>query len=267
MATVVQVDGIPPFSEFADDAAYDGAGEESDAGEDDALAMLMVSYVQTFFEDARIVVDIGARTGVAERDYLAVVSDPEVARHIDLQNLSYLHGSFSCLVRVAMAYPQTSVCQLSSWAYSDYFSQFEKLTKAAAGGRDEIELSDLDNVLPLIKAGAKGVLIPRDEVAARDAIQHHYDQTLSDESPEDEKRHHYKEMIREAERLLLHDSRGFFASDALFQKGYAQFQLEKYEESISTFNGFLDRFPFHTSSEGAREWISKGEERLRTAPS
>jgi outer membrane protein assembly factor BamD (BamD/ComL family) len=55
----------------------------------------------------------------------------------------------------------------------------------------------------------------------------------------------------------LEHGNGYFAPGALFEKGFAQFQLQKYDESINTFEQFRKRYPFHPSARGAEEWIEK----------
>jgi outer membrane protein assembly factor BamD (BamD/ComL family) len=66
----------------------------------------------------------------------------------------------------------------------------------------------------------------------------------------------------EADTFLQEHPTAYFASDALFQKGWAQYQLQKYDESILTFERFVKQYPFHNSKEGAENWIEKAKSAL-----
>lgn len=65
----------------------------------------------------------------------------------------------------------------------------------------------------------------------------------------------------EADDFLLNHGDGFFAADVLWDKGYVQFKLGDYDEAANTFDHFLDRFPFHPSAPGAREYKDKAQEK------
>jgi len=94
------------------------------------------------------------------------------------------------------------------------------------------------------------ILVPREEVHLRNRLE------------DAAERNDHIAVIEEAERFDEEYRGGFFAAYALFQRGYAEYQLKRYAAAVETFERFLNRYPLHPSVPGAREWLRKAEMKI-----
>ncbi len=244
--TVVELRNLPPFDAETDDA--------------DAVGLAMMKWIGAFFEQTGIVIDKGGRQKVEVGDYFAVQSDQKQVQNLEGENLGKVTED-GTLLRVAEVYPKFSVCTLASWKYGDYDPG--KRLAPFADAQGNIDIKEHLEALSPVGRGQEVIAIAKQEKALNDDIEEFYGRTLADDVPAQEKVVYYREMISKARDFLETYPAGFFAPHVLFQQGYAQFQLQKYDDSIETFERFLKRYPLHVSATGAREWIEKARTSLK----
>jgi hypothetical protein len=237
LQTVTKIEDLPPLAE-----EVDWADGES-----------VLSWLKEFLERARFLVDAGSREGVVKGDYFVIVGDPSKAEGLRRNETSGLRFEAGSMLKAVEILPKVSVCKLESWDYKRFLEELPRRLEEI--GEDT---SQLANLIAPIRPGDVVVAIPQEEKAGRDQIDYHYSRAINPKLPQDEQRINYAEMVRKADSFLAEHANGFFAAEALFQRGYGQFQLGKFDDSIDTFELFLDRYPFDPQADGARHWIEKG---------
>jgi TolA-binding protein len=248
LATVVELKDLPQ-----------GPSLESDS--DEAFVRWFMEWLQRFFHETQIVVDLGRRRGVQSGDYFVAIDSSKQLIGLKGEELGSLELEGS-LMKVAQVDTAFSVCQLADYRYEQHFAALSSKLKALADPDGTIDLEKHVASLSPIAVGQRAVLVPHEESVWRDDLEDLYGRTLADGQTEQEKSFLFREMTRKADAFLLRHASGFFASRVLFQKGYAQFQMKDYRNAKDTFEAFLERFPFNVSASGAREWIGKAEQEL-----
>src|SRR5919197_1332314 len=177
-------------------------------------------YLLAWYDDAQVHVDEGTADDVERGDYFATIASEKRAKHLPLSDIANLQDSTTSILHVVRVEPSSSISQLTELAYEKYFAAHP-------------------NATTLVPVGEPVVAVPSREVDLRDEIV----------AAEDHNR--WSEVISLAERFLERHPDGFFAADALFKEGYAQYQLGRYTASAATFRHFVDIYPFHASAPGA----------------
>ncbi|UCG43301.1 MAG: hypothetical protein JSU73_01390 [candidate division WOR-3 bacterium] len=210
---------------------------------EDSMQQWTLEWINTLYCRTRIVVDKGSRDRVEVGDYFVVPAGEAKDRATtgDLGTRQEAAG----LIEVVMVEPTSSVCRLVSYPLERFLQSFtfERLEEEGP------------SVLSPLAAGQRAIAVPRAEKAGWDAIEELYDLTLDPDLDGAKRRFYHEEIVRKARTFLLDHGNGYFAPGALFQMGYAQFQLEQYADATETFELFLERFHFHPSAPGARDWI------------
>lgn len=237
-------------------------GPSSDNEDPDAFVQWFISWMGRFFDETQIIIDVGSQRGVKKGDYFAVIQSQTQIKNLTGEELGNLQEEGS-LIKVAEVHPKFSVCTLEEYRYRDHIDALPKILSQFADKDGNIDIEEHLDVIGPIVVGQQVFGIPQEEKAARDAIEELYSKTLSDAISGEEKSIYYREMARKADAFLLSYSQGYFASSALFQKGYAQFQLGEYQNAIGTFEFFLERYPFNVSAGGARDWVAKANNILQ----
>ncbi len=261
--TIVELQNLPP--------GYDAFLEQPDIDQTkiepaELFSMWLVNWIQKFF-DVRIVIDAGSEQKVRSQDYFVAIQSLKQIKDLAGETLGEFHEE-GCLIKAVEVHARFSLCTLESYPYEAHFEKIPALLEQYADENGEIDIDKHLDVISPITVGQQVIAISPEETAGRDAIEELYNNTLSETISENAKKFYHQEMVRKADDFLLNFGKGYFAPDALFQKGYALFRLGKYPEAIETFKRFIDRYPFHHSVKGANEWISKAEEILlsRRAP-
>lgn len=224
------------------------------------------AYAKKWFHDAQIKVDLGADSGIQREDLFVVVySDVNMQ---ELENLDIANVDETMLeITAKNIQPNYCICMITNLAYNELEKRKKLLMKKFGldnlDGDASIDIELAEKIQSWVIEGEWAVLVPREQKLAHDELEDLYDQTLSDKIPYDKKKFYYEEMERKNRKYLLNYPNSYFAPNALFQQGYAQFRLGKFNESIETFNLFLERYPFHKSVDGAKDWIIKAEEKLQ----
>lgn len=258
-ATVIELRNLPPgFSSYLEESGIDQTKVESV----ELFAQWLLEWIRRFFDETQIVIDAGSDEGVTYGDYFVSIQNQTQIKGLSGEELGELEDEGS-LIKVVEVRPKFSVCALEAYSYEDHLAALPKVLEQFADKDGTINVDDhLSTVGPLV-VGQHVIGIPQEETAGRDAIEELYGQTLSDALSDEEKFVYYRQMIRAADNFLLSHSQGYFAPDALFQKGYAQFQLAEYQNAVETFENFIEKYPFHVSAKGARDWRVRAEQRLR----
>ena len=234
------------------------------------LASWFIQWIGYFFQSVQIIVDRGSENSIKVGDYFAVIYAEETVRNLAGKELGTLRRDGS-IIRVIQAFPQFSICQLQSYHYVEHMNSlsefFKSIEKDVAKGMDteniRARLEKRLNTIGPVMVGQKVVRIQPDEKTGRDLLEDLYGKVIKPEIDDEEKIFYTHELKRKAEDFLAHYSEGYFAPYALFQKGYAQFQLKEYQNAIDTFELFLKRYPFHFSAEGAQNWINQAKQEIQ----
>jgi len=217
------------------------------------------------FHNSQIFIDKGSQQGTRQGDYFIVIESERDIKNKEGKTLGTMQEEGS-LIRVVEARPNFSICQLNEFAYKSYSKALDARLAQATDKDDHIDLEKHPELLAPITVGQKVIAVPREEKAAWDEISAAYDRTLAPDITDEETKLRYADIIDKSNEFLLEHGSGYFAPKALFQKGFAQFQLRHYQESIKTFDQFLKLYPFHVSSQGAHEWIEKAREAMKEEP-
>ena len=221
-----------------------------------------MDWVKQFFANTRIVINRGSNDGIQEGDFFAVIYKETEVKGSGGESLGAIqeHGA---LVQVVKPYEKFSICKLSSYNYDQQLTRLESMLAKRETESAVVDLAKHIDILGPIVLGDKVIAIRRVEKEAKEQLDEFYGKTLDKDVGEMEKRVFHREMIRIADAYLLKYGNGYFAPNFLFSKGYAQFQLNRYEQAIETFELFIDRFPFSHSVPGAKDWIAKAKQRLK----
>jgi TolA-binding protein len=222
-----------------------------------------VAWLKEFF-DAQIIIDRGSLQGTKQGDYFVAVQDEKEIQSKEGRALGIMREEGS-LVRVVDAHPKFSICQLTDFTYGSHFKALEARLTKAADKDGQIDLEKHAELLAPVTVGQKVIAIPQEEKARRDEIEEAYGRTLAESTKDEERNLRYADMIVAADKFLVEHATGYFAPNALFQKGFAQFKLGQYRDSINTFELFLTRYPFHVSAPGAKDWIEKATKAMKEA--
>jgi TolA-binding protein len=217
-------------------------------------------WLKEFF-NAQIIIDKGSSQGVKRGDYFVVKEEKEV--HSSDGRILGILPEENSLIQVVDVQPNFSICQFMEYFYKN---QLKALKVRLAKVRDKNNLIDLQKHVELlapVTVGQKVEAISQEEKAQWNEIEEAYNQTLVDSISAKEKKFHYEDIINKADEFMLEHSNGHFAPDALFNKGFAQLQLQQYSESIDTFELFLKHYPWHVSAPGAEKWIEKARKSIR----
>jgi len=223
----------------------------------------ILDFIKKSFE-ADIYIDSGSENGVKAGDYVASVFGMETLKTLTGQEIGRILEEDGTLLQVIEVFPEYSLCRIQSYAYDKHMDRVMKwLSNSTVGKSDSddttIELHNLcENLFPVLKG--QSVLFPaREEGIIWTNIDDIYGQTLNHHLSNEEKIFLYKQLIRQANNYLTKYKlgEGYFFDSILFQKGYAQFQLQKFEDCIETYELYLDYFPNGKSKKGAIEWIEK----------
>lgn len=237
-------------------------GPSSDIGDPDVFGRWFILWIARFFDETQIIIDVGSQRGVKKGDYFAIIQSQTQIKNLAGEELGNLQEEGS-LIKVAEVHPKFSVCMLNSYRYGDHLDALSKILNQFADKDGYVNVEEHLDVMGPIIVGQQVVGVPQEEKAGRDAIEELYRKTLSDAISGEEKSIYYREMVRKAEDFLLSYSQGYFAPHALFQKGYAQFQLGEYQNAIETFEHFLERYPLNVSAKGARDWVAQASNLLQ----
>jgi Trypsin-like peptidase domain len=255
MGSVVAVLDTPKAPDFS---------QVSEEESSEFFGQWLLYVVKEFFDHVQIAIDQGSSEGVSTGDYFAVIP-----QEIQVENTAGdVLGSVikdGSLIRVVQVQPEMSTCQLSDLAYESHLEQMTGAVEQFADKNGNIDLDQLAahvDVFWPIQKGHSLMRVPSEERNGRDRVEELYGRTLDDTLSQEERRFLYGEMVRQTNEFLLEHASGYFASAMLFQRGYAQFQLEQYRDAIDTFELFLRRYPFSASADGAREWIDKAQKAL-----
>jgi hypothetical protein len=200
-------------------------------------------FLLSFYDKVGIVVNAGSDEGVSEGDYFATVSNRERATGLPVYKVGNLQDELTAILKVARVYPESSVSQLNSYAYGAHLSTLP------GGNLLDINPTQLRDALSPVAPGQPVASIPRNESAARDSLEDQWDRAAEDGLSGARSRFLDKEAIRSANEFLLDYPDGFFASEVMFDKGYALFRIESLKAALATFEEFLDRYPFHYSAD------------------
>jgi hypothetical protein len=214
------------------------------------------------FFNAQIIIDQGSPQGTKQGDYFVVIQEEKEIKSNDGKILGVLQEEGS-LVQVVDARPNFSICNLSALSSESYSKALEVRLTKVADKDGHIDLEKYPELLAPVTVGQKVIAIPQEEKALWNQIDKAYARTLAAHTGDEEKKFHYTDMIGKADAFMLEYGNGYFAPDALFQKGFAQYQLQQYSESINTFGLFLKRYPFHPLARGAERWIEKARKVMK----
>lgn len=139
-----------------------------------------------------------------------------------------------------------------SWSYA---AALKKLP-------DPVRIDQLPQLAAPVRKGQTVVLIPGKEAIAWNNVERSIGKASSDTAKPEVRRVYYRDAISSADRFFHDYPNGYFEADVLFQRGYALYQLKRYEDAIDDFQDFLDRYPFHPSASGARDWIERAKKRI-----
>lgn len=238
-----------------------------DSDDPELIGEWLVAWIMNFFQEAQIVIDAGLEKDVKAGDYFVVVKTQAEIKNLSGELIGKLEQEGS-LAKAVDVREKFTICQLENYPYAKYFKLLGETLEQLTDENGTVELDEvLLEISPVVK-GQQVIAIPPEESEARDAIEEMYSRTLDEHIDDDERRFAYKEMIRKADAFLGRFAQGYFAPDAMFQRGFAQFKLEDYAGSIDTYDRFLKAYPFHVSAEGARDWTAKASKILqeRKAP-
>jgi tetratricopeptide (TPR) repeat protein len=231
----------------------------SDQGKTDER---IIRWINDFFNNAFIIIDKGAHDGVERGDYFVSIVDEVEVKSIGGDILGVLQEEGSTIKAVDV-HAKFSLCQLVNLTYVSYSKNLEKRLKEFADKQENIDLNKHVELLSPFTIGQKVISLPKAEKEQWEEIEDIYRKTISENISRAEKAIRYKDMSHKADIFISRHPEGYFAPSVLFQKGYAQFQLGAYRDSINTFEQFLSRYPFHVSAPGAREWIVKAKKLAR----
>jgi hypothetical protein len=236
---VVKVEHLPEFP-----------GETTQSGE-----AAVAAWLKRLFE-VRIIIDKGSLHGTKQGDYFVVIQEESEIKNNDGNVLGVLQEKGSML-QVVDAQPKFSICKLIGFAYESYSKDLYRRLAKAVDRDGNIDAEKAAKLSAPFTVGQTVIAVPREEKTRWDEITEAYNRTLAPDIGDEEKKLRYTDMIKKADEFMSEYGNGYFAPDAIFQKGFAQFQLQQYGESINTFELFLKRYPFHLSAKGANEWIEK----------
>ena len=213
-------------------------------------------WLLNFFQKARIIIDSGSLQGTKSGDHFVVVEQKEIKNSEGkLLGVTQQPGS---RVRVVEALPKFSICQLHAVAGSSFAAIDARLAEIKNDG----DLQNQPELFAPVTTGQKVIQIPSEEIAWWEDLDKAIQKTLEKGNSDAEMKARYKAVADEADTFLQEHPTAYFAPDALFQKGWAQYQLQKYDELILTFERFVKQYPFHNSTEGAENWIEKAKSAL-----
>jgi len=215
------------------------SGKESEAA--------VLKWLFAYFA-ARIELDTGTDDGVRSGDYLVAIPDRQKAEDLPPEDLGNLQDEATALLKVARAYPATSTTQLDSYAYEAAFR----------GIPDDAPPAELFKRAAPVRRRQAVVAIPDGEARAHAGIASLGERAAKAKSSA-ERRILNDRLIEEAEAFLVDYPTGYFAADAIFERGGAEFELGECRRAQRTFEGLVDRFPFHPSAPGAREKAEKAQ--------
>lgn len=234
--------------------------------DDDAREVLQAQWLQAWFNETKIVVNLGAADEIAQGDYFDVLAKHEPVEDDDGKVIGFVDEPGS-LVRAVEVQDRFSVCQLESFAYKTFYEFVlpARLARLGLHEDDDVEESVIADLMALVVAGEVVKPIPSAEKDARDEVEDLYSRSLDDDLAPDEKQQTYRDMVRRADRFLMRFPSGYFAEAMLYQKGYALIMSGEYQDALDTFELYRRRHPFG-STEGAERYIAEAKAALRGDP-
>lgn len=248
---VVKVTNVPP------------PPTEQEYESDETRAQWTMAWIGEWFDDVKIVVNVGGDDGVAQGDYFDVLAKHEAVED-DAGNVLGFVDEPGSLVRAVEVQPKLSVCQLDSFAYHSFYKYVlpARIERHGLTGDADVSRELYAELNAPIAPGDVVKAIPSAEKDARDEVQELYGRSLDDNLSAEEKHEIYSEMVKRADRFLVRFPGGYFAGPMLYQKGYALISKGDYEEALDTFELYRRQYPFG-STEGAEKYIEEAKAALR----
>jgi hypothetical protein len=239
-------------------------GVSNDEG--DWVGDAMVSWLSEFCQQAQIVLDVGARRGVLAGDVFLVdsASSGSVEQRSEARDLP----DFGSSLRVVEVHEGLSVATVFGYSYRKHLDGLmSKLFAAAADDSETVDTAALSAVLAPIRVGQRAFGLAPGESCPFLQIHDASERTpekLPDESEADSiiRITRLTDTLRLADEFLGQHGGSRAAPDVLFRKGVTVYELDRPQEAHEVFASFLQRFPFHVSARGAREWIEEIQREL-----
>jgi tetratricopeptide (TPR) repeat protein len=198
-------------------------------------------WLLAFFEEGQVVVDKGRNDGIREGQLLTTLEDRVTPRTVRRSELGSYNSDGTATLKVVAARSDESVAQLTEFAIDPYVRRLPSDPKASIPGPVEAE----QRVLAL----------PEDETEAMSDVQRELSAASEQKRNREVRRLHFAQALEEAEDFLDRYPDSFLAPDVLFDMGDAERGLGRRKDALDTFGDFVERYPFHSSVDGARERI------------
>ena len=216
-----------------------GGGDGVDDTDEHVAEQAVLRLFNSFFH-ARYVLDTGRSSGVQNGDVFLIIYDRRVVTQDDGRPLDVINRSKGMLV-VSEVRERTSSCTLQDFAYKVDPNPLKALPRPG----DEVERV----------SGETWVRVR--------AMEDFYGESINSLNSDEARHKALVQLLIASQEFLESNSTSYFRETALWHKAWSQLKLGRYEESVHSFESFLQRHPFSTSVDGAHEWIKEARLRQR----